>query len=59
MKLFHLIPISLLICAALFPGGAGAALRMPALFGDHMMLQAGKPATFWGWADPARLDRSR
>jgi sialate O-acetylesterase len=25
---------------------------MPALFGDHMVLQSEKPIAFWGWADP-------
>jgi sialate O-acetylesterase len=37
----------------LLPGvHASAALRLPALFSDHMMLQAGRPDAVWGWADP-------
>lgn len=27
-------------------------LRVAALFGDHMVLQRGKPVPVWGWADP-------
>ena len=28
---------------------AYAKLRLPNLFGDHMVLQTGKPVTVWGW----------
>lgn len=28
-----------------------ADVRLPAILSDHMVLQAGKPATLWGWAD--------
>jgi len=31
---------------------ARADLRLPALFSDHMVLQAGKVDAVWGWADP-------
>ena len=27
-------------------------LRLPALFGDHMVLQSGVKAPIWGWAEP-------
>jgi sialate O-acetylesterase len=27
-------------------------LRLPSVISDHMVLQAGKPATIWGWAKP-------
>ena len=30
---------------------ARAALQMPSIFSDHMVLQSGKPAACWGWAD--------
>jgi len=30
---------------------AQAELRLPAVISDHMVLQAGKPAAIWGWAD--------
>lgn len=29
-----------------------AEVRMPALFGDHMVLQRGQPNPVWGWAAP-------
>jgi acetyl esterase len=31
-------------------------LRLPAVISDHMVLQAGKPATIWGWADAGGLE---
>ena len=31
---------------------AYADVRLPAILSDHMVLQAGKPASLWGWADP-------
>lgn len=30
---------------------SNAAVKLPALFSDHMMLQADKAAAVWGWAD--------
>ena len=29
-----------------------ADVKLPALFSEHMVLQEGKPAPVWGWADP-------
>ena len=31
---------------------AFAELRLPNLFGDHMVLQAGKEVAVWGWGTP-------
>ena len=31
---------------------ARAEVRLPALFSDHMVLQAGERVPVWGWADP-------
>lgn len=31
---------------------AWADVRLPHLFGDHMVLQRNKPIPVWGWADP-------
>jgi len=44
-------------CLALFVAGFGVAagradVRLPAIFSDHMVLQADVPAMVWGWADP-------
>jgi sialate O-acetylesterase len=32
---------------------ASAEVRLPNIFGDHMVLQRSKPARIWGWAQPA------
>lgn len=40
------------LCAVLFLGAAmpsQAALRLPSIISDHMVLQQGKPARIWGW----------
>src|SRR5437588_11779039 len=29
---------------------APATLKLPAIFSDHMVVQAGKPVIIWGWA---------
>lgn len=33
-------------------GTARAELKLPALFGDNMVLQGGQPVPVWGWAEP-------
>lgn len=43
---------------------AGAGLRLPALFQDHMVIQRSQPVVVWGWEHPGRtvtvtLARSR
>ena len=40
-----------LLCLAI-GAGAWAEVRLPALFGDHMVIQGGVPVHVWGWADP-------
>ncbi len=35
-----------------FPAVATANVRLPAVIGSNMVLQQGKPLTFWGWSDP-------
>lgn len=37
-------------CAVAAPTAADVSL--PAVFGDHMVLQRGEPIVVWGWADP-------
>ena len=27
-------------------------MRLPKIFGDHMVLQRDKPINVWGWAEP-------
>jgi|GEM_PF-433934 len=46
--------ILLLLVSILTPGvlpQALAELRLPRIFGDHMVLQHDKPVKVWGWAD--------
>lgn len=35
------------------PSAAFADVRLPAIFSEHMVLQAEAPVKVWGWADPA------
>jgi sialate O-acetylesterase len=45
-----LIVVPILTCLA---GGIHAELRLPAIIGDHMVLQQGQSNPIWGWDDPA------
>ena len=36
----------------LFVPFANADVRLPKIFGNHMVLQQGQPVPVWGWADP-------
>lgn len=47
----HLIVIALLVSAS----SLRAEVRLPAVISDHMVLQAGKPVTLWGWADAGEV----
>ncbi len=41
------------VLAALAMGGTAVAdVKLPALFGSHMVLQQGRGDRIWGWADP-------
>ncbi len=40
------------LCLALLPLLASAAVRLPSLISDNMCLQAGAKVKIWGWADP-------
>ncbi|MFR6033256.1 MAG: hypothetical protein ACLUKN_08830 [Bacilli bacterium] len=47
------ISIGMLIAvSALFASGVFSEIKMTKIFGDNMMLQAGKPVKIWGSADP-------
>lgn len=45
------ISYCLLVAALFAAASAEAKLKLPALIGDHMVLQKGSPAV-WGWSDP-------
>jgi len=40
------------VLAMLVAAGACAEIRLPAIFGDHMVLQRDARAPIWGWAGP-------
>ncbi len=42
---------TLLLCICLLSTVAHGDVRLPAVIGDHMVLQRGKPLPIWGWAD--------
>ncbi len=44
--------IPFILAATIFTGAAQAAIRLPALISDNMVLQAESKANVWGWADP-------
>ncbi len=48
MKCIALAPLSLSLLAS----PAAADVRLPALVGDHMVLQQNDTVNVWGWADP-------
>jgi sialate O-acetylesterase len=43
----------LTLCSLIAAGAGSAALRLPALFSDHLVLQAGQTTAIWGWATAA------
>jgi sialate O-acetylesterase len=49
------LSLTVILALAIAAGSAapaGAAIRLPAVFGDHMVVQQGKPVVVWGWASP-------
>ena len=46
--------VTLTVCSmiALLSAVSSAEVRLPAIFGDNMVLQAGTRVSLWGWADP-------
>ena len=45
-------PVALLLLGPLLAGSAQADVKLPAIFGDHMVLQRDLPVAVRGWADP-------
>ncbi len=48
----HLLPVFLLLALLSIQASSASAesLRLPAIFGDHMVLQRDLPVAVWGWA---------
>jgi len=47
----HWRPAILIVLGLVLGSSAKADVRLPHVFGDHMVLQRNKPLKFWGWAD--------
>jgi sialate O-acetylesterase len=43
------------LCLIAVAGADAAAVRLPSIFSDHMVLQAGAPDPIWGWAEPGQV----
>ncbi|MBS0206263.1 MAG: sialate O-acetylesterase [Planctomycetes bacterium] len=52
-SLFTLVLAALVTLVA--EGVSRADVKLPAVFGDHMVLQQGHELPFWGWAEPGEL----
>ena len=48
---------ALLLIACAYPALSSADLRLPAVFGDHMVLQRDRAIPVWGWAAPGETVR--
>lgn len=49
-KRFHALTLATLTCLA--ASSVHAEIRLPKIFGSHMVVQQGKPIQLWGWANP-------
>jgi len=47
-RIFSVVVMATVLCACVVQ----AEVWMPSVFSDNMVLQCGKPAPVWGWADP-------
>lgn len=50
-RLLRRLLLSAIICLSVGQS-VRAAVRLPAIIGSHMVLQASSPLTIWGWAEP-------
>jgi sialate O-acetylesterase len=48
---YLLIAFILISCGIFLPSGASAAIKLPALIGNNMVLQQNATINVWGWAD--------
>lgn len=52
LKRARFAPLLLLLLLATASPALAAALRLPAVIGEHMVLQRELPVPIWGWAEP-------
>ena len=60
MRTIHRLPIAssiglLLTLSAALPQPASAEVRLPRIFGSHMVIQQEKPINIWGWSQPNEM----
>lgn len=48
---------SLAVCFFFIAGTVEAEIKLPSIFGDHMVLQGGAPLPFWGQGEPGQKIR--
>src|SRR5438105_2968341 len=56
MRITRLL-VSTALAAGALANGLHAAVKLPALISDHMVLQQGQPVRIWGTADPGESVR--
>lgn len=44
--------LAVVVVGLAFPSVGRADVKVPAMFGDNMVIQRGAPVPVWGWADP-------
>ncbi|HEY4415046.1 MAG TPA: sialate O-acetylesterase [Verrucomicrobiae bacterium] len=49
---FHWLALSLIFTGVMLPAILRAEVRLPHVFGSHMVFQREKPLMVWGWATP-------
>lgn len=51
MRMMKLWKLGTALLAVVLTGAAQAAVTLPSIFGDHMVLQQGETIPVWGWAE--------
>ncbi len=52
MKIYRTIYLGMVCCLILSPATLFADIKLPAIFGNHMVIQHNTDVPFWGWGDP-------
>src|SRR5579862_3002640 len=52
MRRFSMLFLAVCLAGASHSASSRADVRLPAIIGNNMVLQADKPLPLWGWAEP-------
>src|SRR5579862_6874168 len=52
MRRFSMLFLAVCLAGASHSASSRADVRLPAIIGNNMVLQADKPLPIWGWAEP-------